>query len=175
MTPDVLAQLRSRLDAPFMEAGLVSPAYLGMDTFSRKQESARFHYAATLYKPEKAPPAYQVNDHPGRCWHARRKRHCQCWERRPCPWCGPPKRAYLARCHCRRMSERAWPPNAPPSSRPITGLHSNPAGSPRIRRCPTVKASTSAILLLPPCAKAKATAPRRLAAGRDDRRASRWH
>jgi hypothetical protein len=63
--PEVLAQFRSRLDAPLMaellaiqaaaamEAGLVSPAHLVVDTFPSEQGSQRVNDAATLYKAEK--------------------------------------------------------------------------------------------------------------------------
>jgi hypothetical protein len=78
--PEVLAQFRSRLDAPLMEEllaiqaataledGLVSPAHLVVDTFPSEQGSPRVNDAATLYKapkkssrssrpsPSKAPP-----------------------------------------------------------------------------------------------------------------------
>jgi hypothetical protein len=63
--PEVLAQFRSRLDAPLMEEllaiqaatamedGLVSPAHLVVDTFPSEQGSQRVNDAATLYKAEK--------------------------------------------------------------------------------------------------------------------------
>jgi hypothetical protein len=63
--PEVLAQLRSRLDvalmddllaiqaAAAMEAGLVSPAHLVVDTFPTEQGSQRVNDAATLYKAKK--------------------------------------------------------------------------------------------------------------------------
>jgi hypothetical protein len=63
--PEVLAQFRSRLDAPLMaellaiqaatamEDGLVSPAHLVVDTFPSKQGSQRINDAATLYKAQK--------------------------------------------------------------------------------------------------------------------------
>jgi hypothetical protein len=63
--PEVLAQFRSRLEAPLMEewlaipaatameAGLVSPAHLVVDTFPSEQGSQRVNDAATLYKAEK--------------------------------------------------------------------------------------------------------------------------
>jgi transposase len=63
--PEVLAQFRSRLDAPLveelltiqaataMEAGLVSPAHLVVDTFPSEQGSQRVNDAATLYKAQK--------------------------------------------------------------------------------------------------------------------------
>jgi hypothetical protein len=62
--PEVLAQFWSRLDAPLMEAlraiqaatameaGLVSPAHLVVDTVPREQGSPRVNDAATL---DKAP------------------------------------------------------------------------------------------------------------------------
>ena len=58
--PEVLAQFRSRLEAPLMaellaiqataamEAGLVSPAHLVVDTFPSEQGSPRVNEAATL-------------------------------------------------------------------------------------------------------------------------------
>jgi len=63
--PEVLAQCRSRLDAPLMEEllaiqaatamedGLVSPAHLVVDTFPSEQGSQRVNDAATLYKAQK--------------------------------------------------------------------------------------------------------------------------
>jgi hypothetical protein len=63
--PEVLAQFRSRLDAALMdellalqaaaamEAGLVSPAHLVVDTFPSEQGSQRGNDAATLYKAKK--------------------------------------------------------------------------------------------------------------------------
>jgi hypothetical protein len=63
--PEVLAQCRSRLDAPLMEErlaiqaataredGLVSPAHLVVDTFPREPGSPRVNDAATLYKAPK--------------------------------------------------------------------------------------------------------------------------
>ena len=63
--PEVRAQFRSRLAAPLMEAwlaiqaataleaGLVSPAHLVVDTFPSAQGSPRVHDAATLYQAEK--------------------------------------------------------------------------------------------------------------------------
>jgi Transposase domain (DUF772) len=63
--PEVLAQFRSRLDsalmeellaiqaAAAMEAGLVSPAHLVVDTFPSEQGSQRVNDAATLYKAKK--------------------------------------------------------------------------------------------------------------------------
>jgi transposase len=63
--PEVLAQFRSRLDEPLMEellaiqaatameAGLVSPAHLVVDTFPSEQGSQRLNDAATLYKAKK--------------------------------------------------------------------------------------------------------------------------
>jgi transposase-like protein DUF772 len=63
--PEVLAQFRSRLDAPLleellaiqaataMEDGLVSPAHLVADTFPSEQGSQRVNDAATLYKAQK--------------------------------------------------------------------------------------------------------------------------
>jgi Transposase domain (DUF772) len=63
--PEVLAQFRSRLDAPLMEellaiqaatameGGLVSPAHLVVDSFPREQGSQRVNDAATLYKAQK--------------------------------------------------------------------------------------------------------------------------
>jgi transposase len=63
--PEVLAQFRSRLDAPLMEEllaiqaatameeGLVSPAHLVVDTFPREQGSQGVNDAATLYKAQK--------------------------------------------------------------------------------------------------------------------------
>ena len=63
--PEVLAQFRSRLDEPLMEellaiqaatameAGLVSPAHLVVDTFPSEQGSQRVNDAATLYKAKK--------------------------------------------------------------------------------------------------------------------------
>jgi hypothetical protein len=63
--PEVLAQFRRRIDAPLMEellaiqaaaameAGLVSPAHLVVDTFPSEQGSQRVNDAATLYKAPK--------------------------------------------------------------------------------------------------------------------------
>jgi hypothetical protein len=63
--PEVLAQFRSRIDAALrdellaiqataaMEAGLVSPAHLVVDTFPSEQGSQRVNDAATLYKAKK--------------------------------------------------------------------------------------------------------------------------
>jgi Transposase domain (DUF772) len=63
--PEVLAQFRSRLDAPLMEEllaiqaatamadGWVSPAHLVVDTFPSEQGSQRVNDAATLYKAQK--------------------------------------------------------------------------------------------------------------------------
>ena len=63
--PESLAQFRSRLDealmeellaiqaAAAMEAGLVSPAHLVVDTFPSEQGSQRVNDAATLYKAKK--------------------------------------------------------------------------------------------------------------------------
>jgi transposase len=63
--PEVLAQFRTRLDAPLMEEllaiqaatamedGLVSPAHLVVDTFPSEQGSPRVNDAATLYKAKK--------------------------------------------------------------------------------------------------------------------------
>jgi Transposase domain (DUF772) len=63
--PEVLAQFRSRLDAPLMEEllaiqaatamedGLVSPAHVVVDTFPSEQGSQRVNDAATLYKAQK--------------------------------------------------------------------------------------------------------------------------
>ena len=63
--PEVLAHVRSRLDAPLMEEllaiqaatamedGLVSPAHLVVDTVPREQGSQRVHDAATLYTAQK--------------------------------------------------------------------------------------------------------------------------
>ena len=65
--PEVLAQFRRRIDAPLMEellaiqaaatmeAGLVSPAHLVVDTFPSEQGSPRVKDAATLSKaPQKS-------------------------------------------------------------------------------------------------------------------------
>ncbi len=63
--PEVLAQFRRRIDerlmeelitlqaAAAMEAGLVSPAHLVVDTFPSEQGSQRVNDAATLYKAKK--------------------------------------------------------------------------------------------------------------------------
>jgi len=63
--PEVLAQFRRRLDEPLMEellaiqaatameAGLVSPAHVVVDTFPSEQGSQRVNDAATLYKAKK--------------------------------------------------------------------------------------------------------------------------
>jgi hypothetical protein len=63
--PEVLAQFRRRIDAALMdellalqaaaavEAGLVSPAHLVVDTFPSEQGSQRVNDAATLYKAKK--------------------------------------------------------------------------------------------------------------------------
>jgi transposase len=63
--PEVLAQFRSRIDdalmdellaiqaAAALEAGLVSPAHLVVDTFPSEQGSQRVNDAATLYKAKK--------------------------------------------------------------------------------------------------------------------------
>ena len=81
--PEVLAQFRQRIDdalmeellaiqaAAAMEAGLVSPAHLVVDTFPSEQGSQRVNDAATLYQakkkssrssstwPTKSPPGQQ--------------------------------------------------------------------------------------------------------------------
>jgi hypothetical protein len=71
--PEVLAQFRSRFEAPLMEAllaiqaatavedGLVSPAHLVVDTFPSEQGSQRVNDAATLYK---APKKSSRSSHP---------------------------------------------------------------------------------------------------------------
>jgi hypothetical protein len=63
--PELLTQFRSRLDAALidellalqaaaaMDAGLVSPAHLVVDTFPSEQGSQRVNDAATLYKAKK--------------------------------------------------------------------------------------------------------------------------
>jgi hypothetical protein len=63
--PEVLAQFRSRLDAPLMEEllaiqaatatedGLVSPAHLVVDTFPSEQGSPRVNDVVTRYKAPK--------------------------------------------------------------------------------------------------------------------------
>ena len=63
--PEILAQFRARLEAPLlqellqiqataaMEAGLVSPAHLVVDTFASEQGSQRVTDATTLYKAKK--------------------------------------------------------------------------------------------------------------------------
>ena len=63
--PEVLAQFRSRLDEALMEelltiqataaieAGVVSPAHLVVDTFPSEQGSQRVNDAATLYRAKK--------------------------------------------------------------------------------------------------------------------------
>jgi transposase len=63
--PEVLAHFRSRLDGPLMEellaiqaamameAGLVSPAHVVVDTFPSEHGSPRVNDAATLYKAQK--------------------------------------------------------------------------------------------------------------------------
>jgi hypothetical protein len=63
--PEVLAQFRSRIDAALMDellalqaaavvdAGLVSPAHVVVDTFPSEQGSQRVNDAATLYKAKK--------------------------------------------------------------------------------------------------------------------------
>jgi hypothetical protein len=63
--PEVLAQFRARIDAALMdellalqaaaamEAGLVNPAHLVVDTFPSEQGSQRVNDAATLYKAKK--------------------------------------------------------------------------------------------------------------------------
>jgi hypothetical protein len=63
--PEVVAQFRSRIDAALMdellaiqaaaamEASLVSPAHLVVDTFPSEQGSQRVNDAATLYKAKK--------------------------------------------------------------------------------------------------------------------------
>jgi hypothetical protein len=63
--PEVLAHVRSRLDAPLMaellalqaasamEEGLVSPAHLVVDPCPREQGSPRVNDAATLYQAPK--------------------------------------------------------------------------------------------------------------------------
>ncbi len=63
--PEVLAQFRSRLDEPLldelvqiqstaaMDAGLVSPKHLVVDTFASEQGSQRVTDATTLYKAKK--------------------------------------------------------------------------------------------------------------------------
>jgi len=66
--PEVLAQVRSRIDAALreellalqaaaaMEQGLVSPAHLVVATFPSAQGSQRVNAAATLDKAKKSPP-----------------------------------------------------------------------------------------------------------------------
>jgi hypothetical protein len=63
--PEVVAQFRSRFDAALMDdlltlraaaamdANLVSPAHLVVDTFPSEQGSQRVNDAATLYKAKK--------------------------------------------------------------------------------------------------------------------------
>jgi hypothetical protein len=63
--PEVLAQFRRRIDAPLMDellavqaaaamqAGLVSPAHVVVDTFPSEQGSQRVTDAATLYRAKK--------------------------------------------------------------------------------------------------------------------------
>ena len=63
--PEVLAHFRRRLDGPLMEellaiqaamameAGLVSPAHVVVDTFPSEHGSQRVNDAATLYKAQK--------------------------------------------------------------------------------------------------------------------------
>jgi hypothetical protein len=70
--PEVLAQLRRRLDEPLMEEllaiqaatamedGLVSPAHLVVDTFPSEQGSQRVNDATTLYKAQKKSSSSSV-------------------------------------------------------------------------------------------------------------------
>jgi hypothetical protein len=51
--PETLAQLRQRIDAAWMEEGLVSPAHLLVDTFPSAQGSQRGTEATTRYKAQK--------------------------------------------------------------------------------------------------------------------------
>jgi hypothetical protein len=65
--PETLSEFRSRLDealmdeliaiqaAAAMDAGLVSPAHLVVDTFPAEQGSQRVTDATTLYKAQKNP------------------------------------------------------------------------------------------------------------------------
>ncbi|HEX9870334.1 MAG TPA: hypothetical protein VGC99_17410 [Candidatus Tectomicrobia bacterium] len=88
--PEVLAPCRRRLDAPLvearltiqaataMEAGLVSPAHLVVDTFPSAQGSPRVHAAATLYKAQQKssrssrPSLRSAPPRPRRCRRTRR-------------------------------------------------------------------------------------------------------
>jgi hypothetical protein len=86
--PEVLAQFRSRLDAPLMEEllaiqaamaiedGLVSPAHLVVDTFPSEQGSQRVNDAATLDKaPKKSSRASRPSPRsaPAKGWPSRNK------------------------------------------------------------------------------------------------------
>ena len=79
--PEVLAHVRSRLDAPLLaerlaiqaatatEDGLVSPAHPVVDTCPSEQGSQRVNDAATLYKAPRSPPGHRCDNgsvrHPG--------------------------------------------------------------------------------------------------------------
>lgn len=74
--PEVLVQFRSRFDealidtlvarqaADAMQAGLISPAHLVVDTFPSEQGSQRVNDAATLYTAQKNPPGRRPGDGP---------------------------------------------------------------------------------------------------------------
>jgi hypothetical protein len=84
--PEVLAQFRSRLDAPLMEEllaiqaatamedGLVSPTHLVVDTFPSEQGSPRVNDAATLYK---APKKSSRSSRPSPCRAPPGARRCR--------------------------------------------------------------------------------------------------
>jgi Transposase domain (DUF772) len=73
--PETLGEFRGRLDKVLMDeliaiqaaaaidAGLVSPAHLGIDTFPAEQGSQRVTDATTLYKAQKNPRAHRAH-HP---------------------------------------------------------------------------------------------------------------
>lgn len=87
--PEVLAQVRRRLDEPLMgallaiqaatalEDGLVSPAHLVVDTLPSEQGSQRVNDAATLYKAQKTSSSSSRPSLPG----ARHK--VQSWRGKP--------------------------------------------------------------------------------------------
>jgi len=82
--PEVVAQFRSRLDAALMDellalqaaaavdAGLVSPAHVVVDTFPSEHGSQRVNDAATLYKAKKKP-SRSSNTSPTSAWPRARR------------------------------------------------------------------------------------------------------
>ena len=77
---------------------------------------------------------------------------------------GRPGSTCMTRRSCRESSVHAWTRSSPPPSTPISGSHPNPDDSRRARRCATARSSTRTIPPLLPFARAKAIAPRSLAA-----------